>query len=191
MSQTLDTALWYLGRGSGVTSTVLLTAAIVVGIVARSPRRPFGLSRSSWNLIHRTTSLTAVSLVAIHVVSLLFDPYAQLRIVDLAVPFLGAQSAVWLGLGTLAVDLTAAVTITALLRRRVGERVFRLVHWSSYALWPMAFFHGLLMGTDRGQFWFLGVSVACALVVWGFVLWRTSEEFGQRRSRSREARALA
>ena len=57
---------------------------------------------------------------------LFFDPYAQLRLVDFVVPFLGAYRPLWLGLGTLAFDLLAVVVVvTSLLRHRLGVRVFR------------------------------------------------------------------
>jgi len=42
------------------------------------------------------------------------------------------------GLRTVAVDVLAVVVITGLLRRRLGARVFRVVHWATYALWPIA-----------------------------------------------------
>ena len=57
--------------------------------------------------MHRTAALTGVGLIAVHVVSLFFDPYAQLKLVDIVLPFLGSYRPFWLGLGTLAVDLLA------------------------------------------------------------------------------------
>ena len=58
---------------------------------------------------------------------LFFDPYAQLRLVDFIVPFLGAYRPLWLGLGTLAFDVLAVVIVTSLLRHRLGVRTFRVV----------------------------------------------------------------
>ena len=106
MSQAgLTSAFWALGRGTGVVALVLLTVSVVLGIVARSGRRVPAVGRVGISDLHRTAALTGTGLVVAHLGSLLFDPYAQLRLVDLAVPFLAAYRPLWLGLGTLAVDV--------------------------------------------------------------------------------------
>ena len=161
----MNDALWYVARGTGIVALVLLTVSVALGVVVRSRRPLGGLPRCGLPLVHRTSSLTATWLIGIHMVTLLLDPYAQLHLVDLAVPFLGTYRPVWLGLGTLAVDILAAIVITSLLRKRVGNRVFRAVHWATYALWPLAFVHALKTGTDADSVWFLALSLVCAAVV--------------------------
>ena len=138
----MSDALWYFGRGSGVVSLVLLSIVVALGIGARSGRPAFGLPRFAVNLLHRNAALLAVVFLIGHVVSLYFDPYAQLRFFDLAVPFLGQYRPFWLGLGTLAVDLLIAVVVTSLLRHRIGAQAWRLVHWFAYLCWPIALLHG-------------------------------------------------
>jgi hypothetical protein len=180
MNPTLTAALWDLGRGSGVAALVAFTISLVLGIATRSGRDVLGLGRFGLNEVHRTAALTGVGLVALHVGSLFFDPYAQLRIVDLVLPFGGSYRPLWLGLGTLAVDLLAVVTVVSLLRDRVGPRVFKAVHWATYALWPVAFAHSLGTGTDAATLWLDGIAVACAASVAGAVAWRTSPAFAGR-----------
>lgn len=134
----MNEALWALGRGTGVVALVALTLTVVLGIVGRSGRDALGLGRFGLNELHRTAALTGTALIAVHVVSLLFDPFAQLRLVDTVLPFVGGFRPLWQGLGTLAVDLLLVVTVVSLLRDRVGPRVFRAVHWATYAMWPIA-----------------------------------------------------
>ena len=97
----LVNSLWYLGRGTGLVALVMFTLTMVLGITTRSGRQALGLSRFGVADLHKTASLTGAGLVAVHVTTLLFDPYAQLRLVDLVFPFLGAYRPLWLGLGTL------------------------------------------------------------------------------------------
>jgi sulfoxide reductase heme-binding subunit YedZ len=170
-------ALWYLARGSGLVTLVLLTVVVALGIGARSGRTAFGLPRFAVNLLHRNAALLSCVFLVVHVVSLLFDPYAQLRIVDLIVPFLGAYRPFWLGLGTTALDLVAAIVVTSLLRRRLGARAWRAVHWLAYLCWPVALLHGLGTGTDNGTVWLWAVSLTCAAAVLAAVLWRLSAGF--------------
>jgi sulfoxide reductase heme-binding subunit YedZ len=183
-------ALWALGRGTGVVAMVVLTLSLVLGILSRSGRPLAGLGRFGLNEVHRTTALTGVGLIVVHVGSLFFDPYAQLRLVDFAVPFLGSYRPIWLGLGTLAVDLLVVITVVGLLRGRLGPRVFRTVHWLTYALWPVALLHSLGDGTDRGSLWLDAVAIACSAAVAAAVTWRLLPSYAER-GRTRTARVVA
>jgi sulfoxide reductase heme-binding subunit YedZ len=183
-------ALWALGRGTGVVALVVFTLSLVLGILSRSGRPLGGLGRFGLNEVHRTAALTGVGLIAVHVVSLLFDPYAQLEMVDLVVPFAGTYRPLWLGLGTLAIDLLAVITVVSLLRHLVGPRVFRTVHWLTYALWPVALLHGLGTGTDAGSLWMDAVAVTCSAVVLAAVTWRLLPAYAER-GRTRTARVVA
>jgi sulfoxide reductase heme-binding subunit YedZ len=182
-------ALWYLGRGAGVVSLILLSVVVVLGVGSRSGRPVFGLPRFAVSLVHRNAALLAVVMLAIHMVSLLFDPYAQLRLVDLVLPFGGSYRPLWLGLGTLAADLVVAVVVTSLLRHRLGSRTWRLVHWLTYAAWPAALWHGLGTGTDSAELWLRLVAGVCAASVVAAVVWRRSSGFsgGDRIPRRRAA----
>jgi sulfoxide reductase heme-binding subunit YedZ len=179
MSEGLIDALWYLARGAGVVSLVMLTVSVVLGIGSRSGRPLFGLPRFAVALVHRNASLIAVGLVAVHMVLLLFDPYAQLRLVDLVLPFGAAYRPLWLGLGTLAVDMLFVVVATSLLRARIGVRVWRAIHWIAYALWPAAWLHGFFTGTDRDEVWLRLVAIACLLAVAAAGLWRCVPGFAE------------
>jgi sulfoxide reductase heme-binding subunit YedZ len=156
-------ALWYAARGTGTLALVLLTVAVVVGIGGTAGRPVLGLPRFVVGLLHRNAAVLAMSFVAVHVVTLFFDPYAQLRLVDLVVPFTGAYRPFWLGLGTVALDLLIAVGVTSALRHRIGARAWRAVHLLAYACWPVALFHGVGTGTDRDTWWLWAVTATCAI----------------------------
>ena len=173
----MDDALWALGRGTGVAALVLLTVTLLLGVLTRSGRSALGLPRFAVTEVHQTAALLATAFVALHVVTLFLDPFAQLNLVDVFVPFLGAHEPLWLGLGTVALDLMIAVVATSLLRHRIGLRVWRALHWSTYALWPVAFAHGLGDGSDYGAAWFFSLNVFCALAVTGALAWRVRADF--------------
>jgi hypothetical protein len=77
-----------------------------------------------------------------------------------------------------------AIVITALLRHRIGLRTFRIIHWFSYAMWPIALVHSIGNGTDAGGGWFILLWVACCVAVAAAGIWRLSAgfvEFSERR----------
>jgi sulfoxide reductase heme-binding subunit YedZ len=170
-------ALWYFARGTGLVALVLLTVVVALGIGARSGRTAFGLPKFAVSMLHRNAALMAVILLAAHVLSLLFDPYAQLRLFDIVIPFAGNYRPFWQGLGTLAFDLVLALIATSLLRHRIGARTWRIVHWLAYLCWPIALLHGLETGTDGGTWWLRTFAGLCAATVAAALAWRLSPSF--------------
>jgi methionine sulfoxide reductase heme-binding subunit len=170
-------ALWYFARGTGLVALVLLTVVVALGIGARSGRTAFGLPKFAVSMLHRNAALMAVILLAGHVLSLLFDPYAQLRLFNIVVPFVGNYRPFWQGLGTLAFDLVLALIATSLLRHRIGARTWRIVHWLAYLCWPIALLHGLETGTDGGTWWLRTIAGLCAATVVAALAWRLSPSF--------------
>jgi len=124
--------------------------------------------------IHRTLSLLAVSVVAVHVVTTVLDGFTHIGLLDAVIPFASSYRPIWLGMGALAFDLILALIVTSLLRRRLGHRTWRAVHWVSYACWPLALIHGLGTGTDASLGWMLAISSLCLVAVLVAIGWRIS-----------------
>ena len=124
--------------------------------------------------MHRWIGLFAVSFLSIHILSVVVDGYVQIRLLDAVIPFGGSYRPLWLGLGALAFDLLLAVAITSLLKRRIGQRNWRAVHWLAYAAWPVALLHGLGTGSDIRSSWMLALAALCVAAVWTAVFVRVS-----------------
>lgn len=170
-------ALWALGRGNGIVALAFMTLSVALGVAVRSARPMVGLPRFGVADVHRFVALAATLLAVLHLVLLFMDPYAKLRLIDAVVPFLGAYRPVWQGLGTVAVDLLIVIVATSLMRHRLGVKAFRIIHWTSYLLWPIAMAHALGNGTDAGHVWFMSFAAVCALIVVAAVVFRLRSGF--------------
>jgi sulfoxide reductase heme-binding subunit YedZ len=175
----MNEVMWAFGRASGIVSLVLFTVVVVLGVVSRSGRPLGRLPRFSVALLHRSTSLMALTFLVLHVGTLMLDPHAKLVLPDALVPFIAAWNPFWVGLGTVALDLVIALVVTGLLRRRIGDRAFRTIHWAAYAMWPLAFAHALGSGTNAVDLWFQLVAWACAGTVVSAIAWRVSAGFAE------------
>jgi sulfoxide reductase heme-binding subunit YedZ len=183
-SASIDKALWYLGRSSGVVSLVLLTLVVALGIATRSGRTLPGLPRFAVSAVHRSASLLAVVFLTLHVVTLTLDPQSQLRWLDAILPFGSHFKPLWVGLGAASLDLMAALVVTSLLRQRIGHRVWRAIHWAAYVLWPFAVLHTIGTGTDIDRAWMLSIVGACSLVIAVLLGYRLSTRFLDRADRA-------
>ena len=164
---------WFITRATGAMGLVLLTASVALG-VASVRRMELGHRRFVVEALHRSVSLLAVVFVVLHVLTTLLDGFAPIRVLDVVIPFRSAYRPVWLGLGTVGFDLLAAVTITSLMRHRVGYRGWRATHWLVYASWPLALVHSYGTGTDPKAHWMLLLTGLCVVVVLAAVIARVS-----------------
>jgi sulfoxide reductase heme-binding subunit YedZ len=166
------TADWYLMRATGLVSLLLLTLVVALGVATSTRFRPRGTPLYVTTTVHRNASLLVVVFLAIHVVTALVDPFAGVQPTAVLLPFTSHWAPLWVGLGTVALDLVAALVVTSLLRRRLPHRLWRGVHWAAYLAWPLALLHGLGAGTDRATSWMRGLDIACIAVVAAAVAWR-------------------
>ena len=169
---------WYLTRSSGVVSLLLLTAATALGVLdvrrTSSERWP----RFVIDALHRNVALLAICFLGLHILTTVLDSFTSIGLAEAFVPFISSYRPFWLGLGALAFDLLLAISITSMMRQRLGYGTWRAIHWLSYACWPIALVHGLGTGSDTTAGWMLlldglcvGVvliaTIARALTIWG------------------------
>lgn len=182
-----NTLLWYTARAAGLVSLVFLTAVMVLGLLARMRVEGRGWPRFLTAAVHRDLALLSLVFLVIHIVTAVVDPFTSLGLGAAVVPFGSYYRTFWLGLGTLAVELTLALVLTSLVRRWIGQRAWRGVHWVAYAIWPMAVVHGVGTGTDAFSLWSLAVTVACVASVAVALMWRV--DLGRRDPLHAERRA--
>jgi sulfoxide reductase heme-binding subunit YedZ len=151
-------ALWFVSRASGLAVLAAFSAAVVAGVAARLG--PGGRLRLTAGELHRTLALFCVAFLGLHVVTAIADPYVRIGWAAAVLPLASPYRTLAIGLGALAVDLGGAVLVTSLIRRRLGYRAWRVVHWLAYLAWPAAFAHALTAGSDLRVWW-------AALVLWG------------------------
>ncbi|HUB42374.1 MAG TPA: hypothetical protein VMA72_26275, partial [Streptosporangiaceae bacterium] len=131
---------------SGVFALLALTAAVAAGLLAADRAVMAPEHRIMAQALHRAASLIGISALANHIMLEVLAHRA--RIIDGFVPFMAARNTFYMGLGTLASDLFIVIIVTGLLRRRFTSRrlLWRALHATAYAAWPLAILHGLLAG---------------------------------------------
>ena len=162
---TSGTALWYLTRGSGVVALLLLTATTLLGVLTAGRWRSERWPRFAVAALHRNLTLVGLVFIGIHVGTTIADGYAPIGIKDVFVPFTSQYRPVWLGFGALTLDLLLAIVVSSALRKHIGYRTWRVLHWGAYAAWPLAIAHGLGSGSDARYGWMAVLTVACLALV--------------------------
>jgi len=185
-------ALWYLTRGTGSVTLIGLSLSVVLGVADVGRWHSRRWPRFVVDGLHRNVSLGVLVLLTAHVLTTLLDGYAPISLLNTVVPFTGAYRPIWLGLGALALDVLVAVSLSSVLRGRLGRRAWRTIHWAAWACWPLAVVHGLGTGTDAAGSWMLVLTGACVLAVIAAATTRTVGGWpAQRRLRAGALAAMA
>lgn len=157
---------WYASRAAGLVAWGLLSASVIWGLLL-STRLLRGRPTPRWLLdLHRFLGGLAVVFTGVHVGGLVADNYLHFGVADLLVPFASGWRPGAVALGVVSLWLLLAIEITSLLMRRMPRRWWRGVHLTSYGLFWLATFHGILAGTDGSQPAFtFAVDAVAALVL--------------------------
>jgi predicted ferric reductase len=147
---------WYLSRASGLTAFVLLWLSMASGlIISNKMARVWPGAFTAFDL-HQFTSLLGLGFIGLHVLTLLGDHYIGYNLAQVLVPFADAPyRPVWVALGQVGLYLLVPVTFTYYIRKQIGNRAWRAIHYLSYAVFAMALLHGLFSGTDSSNVWVL------------------------------------
>ncbi|MCZ7589902.1 MAG: ferric reductase-like transmembrane domain-containing protein [Gaiella sp.] len=167
-----DPSFWYLARASGLLAYALLTASVLAGLVLKS--RPFDrlLRPAAVTDLHRFVALLGLGSVAIHGAALVLDSAVEISPLALLLPGLAPYRPLATALGTLAAEGMLLVYVSFPLRKRIGARNWRRLHWLTYAVFALATAHGLAAGTDSGTTWALALYGAATGAVLGATAWR-------------------
>lgn len=155
-------ALWYATRATGEVALLFLTVVLALGVLSALRVGGGRVPRFVIAGLHRNLTLAGIGFLAVHILTAVADSFAPITLADVVVPFASAYRPVWLGLGTLAFDLLVVLTVTSLLRTRIGFRRWKALHWAAYGCWAVAFVHALGTGSDVRSSLFLLFAGVCA-----------------------------
>ena len=167
-----DPTFWILARASGLTAYVLLTLAMLAGLVVKS--RPFGgrVRAAAVTDTHRFLTLLGLGAIALHGSALLLDSTVRIRVPALVIPGLSPYRPVATALGVLAAELAVFIVVSFPLRRRIGARLWRRLHWATYGVFAAAAVHGLAAGSDTSRQWVFTLYLASVAAVVFATAWR-------------------
>ncbi|WP_370249472.1 ferric reductase [Nocardioides sp.] len=176
--------LWYLNRASGLSLMIVLSASVVLGVLARGGRTGGDggarVPRFVTQSLHRNLALGGMLLLLAHIATAVVDEYVDIRWADALLPWGSAYEPWWVALGTIASDLFLVVTLTSALRLRLGHRAWKTIHLASWLAWGVGVAHGIGIGTDlRDQqdwvAWSVLPTIVCVLAVLAALGWRLDE----------------
>jgi len=160
---------WYMSRSAGVVAYLLLWGSVAWGIMISSKFLDGLVKPPVVFELHKSMSILAMIVGMFHGLILLGDTYMNFTALDILIPFKSAYQPFWVGLGILGFYLLAMLVVSFYIKKRIGHHTWRLLHYSSFAMWVMTTLHGLAAGTDTSTV-LMKVLYTAAVVSVGYLL---------------------
>lgn len=164
---------WYLSRASAFAAYLLLWWSIALGLAISNRMAKAWPGGPSVGDLHEHASLLGLGFAALHALVLLRDQYIGYTLAQVLMPF-GSTSyePLWVGIGQIGIYLMALVTISSYIRRWIGPRSWRLLHYLSYLAFALALGHGIFSGSDTGTPWANAIYAASGLSLLVLTIYR-------------------
>lgn len=144
-------AAWYLSRASGSVAYLLMWGSMMWGLMLSTKLIKNNVPPAITLAMHNYLSWTSIGLTIFHAVVLLFDTYYTYTIAHLLIPFIGPYSPLWVGIGTVGLYLMILTSGTFYMRKHIGQKNWRKLHYLTFLAYILATFHGIQAGTDVVQ----------------------------------------
>ncbi|HEY6178419.1 MAG TPA: ferric reductase-like transmembrane domain-containing protein [Kofleriaceae bacterium] len=165
-------APWFVSRATGFAAFAALALDVIVGLLVSTKAGDRWITRAQAIDLHGWLSPVALALVVGHASILLADGYIRFDVLDLVVPFVAPYRPLAVGIGVIAAYLALVVHASFGLRRRLGTRTWRRLHYLSFAAFVASSLHAILAGSDASRPWAIALYGAPLAIAGALVAYR-------------------
>jgi DMSO/TMAO reductase YedYZ heme-binding membrane subunit len=151
---------WYFTRSAGTVAYLLLASSTIWGLLLSTKLLKEMVPAALALAMHNILSWLAVLLTGLHALALLWDSFYTYTLADLTIPFIGPYRPGWVGLGIIGFYLMFLTSLSFNLRKRIGQKRWRQLHYATFAVYILGTVHGVMAGTDSSN-------VGMQLLYWG------------------------
>ena len=143
---------WYLSRASAIIAYILLWLSMVLGLLLSTKMSKTWPSPAKATEIHQFISLLGLFFVGFHALILIGDVYLAPTLWQLLIPFGGfTYQPQWVIWGQFGLYLWILLVLSFYVRKIIGRKTWRALHFASFLLFLFAMIHGIGSGTDTAE----------------------------------------
>jgi sulfoxide reductase heme-binding subunit YedZ len=158
--------VWLAARATGIVALLVITAQVVLGIVLSHPEQAKWKQGKKIFPWHESLWVFALAFLAVHVVSLVIDPYAGVGIGGALIPGMSEYRSAPVAVGVISLYALLITGLTARYTKFLPPGLWLKLHRLSLGVLVLAWIHGVLAGTDsdalRPLYWGTALSVVAA-----------------------------
>ncbi|KAF0111174.1 MAG: hypothetical protein FD147_1112 [Chloroflexi bacterium] len=166
-------AFWYLARGSAFSAYFLLWFSMLLGVGITNKMAAIWPGLPPTIDLHQYTSILGLAFGLFHGLILLGDHFINFSFFQIMVPFSTTNfKPVAVGIGQLGFYLMAIITISFYVRKKIGGKTWRVIHFGSFASYLFALLHGISAGSDTTTIWAQAIYWTTGIILLYMIVYR-------------------
>jgi predicted ferric reductase len=172
---------WYGVRATGFLAYFAVAGSVIYGLMLSTRLLDAIAHRPVSFALHKDLALVGLALSGLHGLLLLGDQTFAFTPTAILIPFAAPYAPAAVGVGQLAFYLVTIVSASFYVRRQIGQRAWRLIHYLSFVAFVGVTAHGIIAGSDTGAWWAVWVYLAPTAAVVFFFVYRVIGSIAERR----------
>jgi predicted ferric reductase len=144
---------WYTVRALGFLAYLVVAGSVLYGLLLSTKILDAIAHRPVSFALHKDLAVVGLVLGCLHATVLLADQSYPFTPRAILVPFSSPYAPVWVGIGQLTLYGLAVITASFYVRRQIGQRTWRLLHYLTFLVFVGVIGHGVTSGSDSGAPW--------------------------------------
>ncbi|MCB0112839.1 MAG: hypothetical protein KDD84_02060, partial [Caldilineaceae bacterium] len=141
---------WYLSRASGIVAYLLLWASVAWGLLLSTRLGKHLMAAPVVLDAHQFISNVGLGFAFFHGLILMGDQYLSFPLSAVLVPFAGEYEPLLVAAGQIGLWLSVLLIASFYVRRFIGTKTWRLIHYLSFIGYWAVLVHAVWLGSDSG-----------------------------------------
>jgi DMSO/TMAO reductase YedYZ heme-binding membrane subunit len=177
-------------RGSGIAAYALLSASVIWGLLVSSKVLGRLVKAKGLTFLHESLGISALVATAVHVGYVSVHEFLPFTWGEILVPGTSEWRPLPIAMGTMALYGLIIVVVSFYVRRFIGQKWWRIIHFGAFGVFVASLIHGVMAGTDSSSPWVIGLYLGTAVAVFALIALRlTPTAEGAPRGRVQPARS--
>ncbi|MGD2101556.1 MAG: ferric reductase-like transmembrane domain-containing protein [Acidimicrobiia bacterium] len=168
---------WMLIRGSGVVAFALLAVSVIWGLMLTTKVLGRWAKAKPLTWFHESLAVGAVLATVVHMVALEAHDYIEFAWADILVPGRSDWRPSAVAFGVVGFYGLAIISLSFYLKRFIGLRSWRAIHFGSFGVFISVALHGIYSGTDSSEPWMIALYWGSIVAVGLLVLIRLAQQY--------------
>jgi len=156
---------WMIIRGSGIAAFAALSAATIWGLLVSSKLLGRLVKAKPLTWFHESLGIAALLATVVHIVVLSMHEYLEFTWAEILIPGVSDWRSGAITFGVVSLYGLTIVVGSFYIKKHIGQKAWRLIHFSSLGVFLASLIHGVAAGTDTGSAIMIGLYLGSAAVV--------------------------